>query len=125
MYRDFNDPGNNHSIIIDVRSKDISDESFLILNKLLEENSELKKILQQSPNFETAKKSLRKKVMDYITTQPTAFDYFNQDEGGRVSYDKLSWKDFAAIRILDYLNHEGMEFKDLNLRGKHIINTVL
>ncbi len=122
MYRDFNDPGNNHSVLIDVRSKEISDEAFLILNKLLDENTELKNILLQSSNFETAKKGLRKLVMDYLVNQQTAFDYFNEDEVGRSSYDQLSWKDFAAIRILDYLNHEGLEFEDLNLRGKHIIN---
>ena len=122
MYRDFNDPQNNHSILVDVRTKEISNESFILLNKILDENHELKNILFQSTNFDIAKKRIRKWVMDYLSTQPIALDYFHNDEGGKQSYDKLSWKDFAAIRILDYLNHEGIELEDLNLRGKHIIN---
>lgn len=123
MYRDFNDPANNHSVLIDVRSKEISAESLILLEKLLEENQELKKIFLYSSNFEIAKKSIRKWVMEYLNTQAVALDYFYQDIAGRENYDKLSWKDIAAIRILDYLNHEGVEFKDLNLRGKHIISS--
>ena len=72
MYRDFNDPGNNHSILVDVRSKDISDESFLILNKLLDENIKFKNILTQSDNFETAKKKLRKWIMESLSSHQRA-----------------------------------------------------
>jgi len=123
MYRDFNESGENKSVVLDVASREISEESLQLVNKLLEENTLLKSIILTSANFDIAKKSIRKWVFDYISNQAIAFDYFHNDAMGRQNYNQLSWKDFAAIRILDYLNHEGIEFEDLNLRGKHIINS--
>jgi len=122
MYRDFNETGDKQSVVLDVASREISEESLQLVNKLLQENERLKEIFLFSPSFELAKKQIRKWVMGYLSDQPTAFDYFHYDASGRKKFDQLSWKDFAAIRILDYLNHEGIEVKDLNLRGKHIIN---
>jgi len=36
--------------------------------------------------------------------------------------EKLSWQDYAAIRLLDYLDHAGIRVEDLNLRGKKAVS---
>ena len=33
-------------------------------------------------------------------------------------FEALKWHDYAAIRILDYIDHAGKEYIDLNLRGE-------
>ncbi len=45
----------------------------------------------------------------------------NREAIGR-GIEKLTWKDFAAIRILDYIDNAGREFDDLNLRGEKAIS---
>jgi lysine 2,3-aminomutase len=39
------------------------------------------------------------------------------DSQGIDALENLSWQDYAAIRILDYLDNAGRYFDDLNLRG--------
>ncbi|OQX72618.1 MAG: hypothetical protein B6D61_13485 [Bacteroidetes bacterium 4484_249] len=92
-----------------------------LINTILEENPKLNTILHEADNFETVKKELRKWVMDYLRNHSEALDYYRMDEKGRKCYEKLEWKDFAAIRIMDYLNNEGNEFEDKNIRGKNIV----
>ncbi|MCD4695722.1 MAG: KamA family protein [Bacteroidales bacterium] len=122
MYRDFSDPKNNR-VTVKVLENEISEESRQILNKIMEENPDLEHILLSADNFELARKGIRRWVTDYLELNQTAMDYYNKDATGREAYEQLSWKDFAAIRLLDYINHESIEYEDLNLRGKHIINS--
>ena len=46
-----------------------------------------------------------------------ALKFYKGKETGHKAFEALSWKDYAAIRILDYLDNAGREFVDLNLRG--------
>ncbi|MCF6249525.1 MAG: hypothetical protein L3J69_19545, partial [Desulfobacula sp.] len=41
---------------------------------------------------------------------------------GKSHLEKLRFKDYAAIRILDYIKHSGRQFKDLNLKGEIVEN---
>ena len=43
---------------------------------------------------------------------------FEEERAGRESFEALTWSDYAAIRILDYVKHAGREFEDQNLRGE-------
>lgn len=116
----------DHYIInSEIEEKKISRESKTILTKIFKESPRLKAILLRCDNLKNVKKEIRNYIMDYLNSREDALDYYNQDVKGREKYDKLSWKDVAAIRILDYINHEGEEFEDLNLRGKYILNNPL
>ncbi len=116
----------DHKIVNkEIESKKISRESKTILTKIFKESPRLKSIILHCENLETLKKEIRNFIMSYLNTREDALDYYNGDVKGREKYDKLTWKDIAAIRILDYINHEGEEFEDLNLRGKYIITNPL
>ena len=53
---------------------------------------------------------------------PDAYKFYKNEVNGREAFEKLEWKDFAAIRILDYIDNAGREFEDLNLRGELAIS---
>lgn len=107
---------------IGIFEKEISSESIQILERIFKENPVIEQILLSANNTEQAKNGIRKWVMDYLQTRDQALDYYKQDNTGRELYNQLNWRDFAAIRLLDYIDNEGKEYKDLNLRGEYIIN---
>ncbi len=108
-----------------IEERKIGKESRRILILLFKELPKLKEILLRSENLENVRKEIRCFVMDYLNTRQDALDYYNRDVKGREIFDKLSWKDVAAIRILDYVNYEGIEYQDLNLKGINIVNNPL
>ena len=121
MYRDIQYTKNNIANVA-IFENEISFEARKLLERLFEENPDIEHILLASNNVEQAKKGIRKWVLEYLQNRPVALDYYNGYTQGREAYNQLSWKDIAAIRILDYIDHEGNEYEDLNLRGEHIIN---
>lgn len=87
------------------------------LRKLLFENPLLAGVLKTSASPEAAGQGLRSWVMDYMADRPDALAYYRGSSKGRAALARLDWQDFAAIRILDYLDNAGRSYKDLNLRG--------
>ena len=61
---------------------------------------------------------LREWVLDELASRPEALRYYRREETGRETFEALGWSDYAAIRILDYVDNAGREFFDLNLRGR-------
>ncbi|MCD4732271.1 MAG: KamA family protein [Bacteroidales bacterium] len=108
---------NKHIAKFNAKNSKNKSKSVKLVNLILDENPALKTILQTADNFDIVKKELRKWVLDYLKNHPSALDYYEGNEKGRECYEKLEWKDFAAIRILDYLNNEGNEYEDKNLKG--------
>jgi len=88
------------------------------LNRLLKENTRLEQILLHSENLEDVRAAVRDWVMEYMNKRPDAYDFYRNKAKGRKAMEKLSWQDYAAIRLLDYLDHAGIKVEDLNLRGK-------
>lgn len=88
-----------------------------LLSQLFTESPHLHKILSASATMEEVKDSLRAWIMEYMDQRPQAFSFYQYKSHGREAMEQLNWRDYAAIRILDYLDHEGIEIKDLNLRG--------
>lgn len=99
----------------------ISVASRKIVKLLLVENPDIKKIFSDAPNFEAAKESFKQYVINKLNENPIAYEYakgnINEDD-----ISKLRWSDYAAIRILDYINNEGNAYEDLNLRGRKIVS---
>ena len=92
------------------------------LDHLLKENPLLNNLLQSSDNPADFSRMVREMAMDHMDKTPHALAYYRGEATGRKALERLEWKDYAAIRILDYLDHAGREYKDLNLRGKKVDN---
>jgi lysine 2,3-aminomutase len=100
----------------------INVRSHRLLNVLLRENPALEKILQYSKNETEALEGLRELVLTEFESRPSAMVVYRSEVHGSEAFRRLEWKDLAAIRILDYIDHAGMEYVDLNLRGEPAIN---
>ena len=107
----------NHfeSVTIDPRSQ-------RLVNIFLRENPELEEIFKGSDDEGELYASLRKWILDQIDDDSVALKYYSGEAEGRDAFKQLKWSEYAAIRILDYIDHEGMEYVDPNLRGERYYN---
>ncbi len=96
----------------------ISVKSHRLLKQLLKENPKLDEIMRNSRNETEALIGVRNWVLEDLKNNPDAYNYYKFKKTGISAFKKLKWKDYAAIRILDYIDNAGREFKDLNLRGE-------
>lgn len=53
---------------------------------------------------------------------PNAWTYYTKEDDDESSFFKLTWRMFAFIRIMDYLDHEGAAFTDGNLHGAAVVS---
>jgi len=95
----------------------ISVKSHKLLKNLLQENPQLEEIMQQSKNETEALIGMRNWVMEILKDNKNALAYYNREISGREAIDSLKWQDYAAIRLLDYIDNADREFEDLNIRG--------
>ena len=91
-----------------------------IIQKIMKENSFLIRVFKSSDTYEEAKNRLRYWLTDYYKSHRRAFEFYKNDTPE--TFDKLSWQDYAAIRLTDYLDNEGRYFKDPNSGGEPIRN---
>ncbi len=96
----------------------INVKSHRLLEKLLKENPKLEEIMTRARNETEALVGVRKWVLEILETSPDALAFYKSDHADQESFEKLQWRDFAAIRILDYIDNAGREFRDKNLRGE-------
>jgi len=100
----------------------ISVKSHMLLRKLLKENPILDEIMRNARNETEALIGVRNWILQELKIHKDAYKFYKRDAIGREAFEKLKWKDFAAIRILDYIDNAGREFDDLNLRGEKAIS---
>jgi len=93
-----------------------------IVQQILSENPVIKDIFEHAEDVTEIYASLRKWVLDELEENSNALQYYSEEVSGRDIFLKLNWKDYAAIRILDFIDHEGMEYEDPNLRGEKYYN---
>ena len=96
----------------------ITVKSHRLLQGLLNENPQLEEIMRKAMNETEALVGLRNWVLDEIRDRPAALAYYASEHPTREDFQALEWKDFPAIRILDYIDNAGREFEDPNLRGE-------
>ncbi len=89
-----------------------------LLQSLLNENPHLEEIMRKAMNETEALVGVRNWVLDEIRDRPAALAFYASEHPTREDFHALEWRDFAAIRILDYIDNAGRDFKDLNLRGE-------
>jgi lysine 2,3-aminomutase len=96
----------------------ITVKSHRLLHRLLAENPKLEEIMRKAMNETEALVGVRNWVLDEIRDRPGALAFYASEHPDRKDFQVLEWRDFAAIRILDYIDNAGREFQDLNLRGE-------
>ncbi len=105
-------------IAIDVRSHKL-------LKQLLHENPEFEEILRNSKNETEVVEGVREWIEKNLKDQKDAFRFYHARHSTRELFDKLEWRDYAIIRILEYIDHAGKEYPDLNLRGEIAVSNPL
>jgi lysine 2,3-aminomutase len=98
-------------------------KSHRLLKTLLKENPKLEEIMRNSKNEIEARIGIREWVLEELRQRPQALAFYEGTVGGREAFEALSWSDYAAIRLLDYADHAGRQFEDLNLRGAIAVST--
>ncbi len=93
-----------------------------VLKELLKENPVLEEIMRNARNETEALVGVKDWVTGILESRPDAYSFYKGEASGREAFEKLEWKDFAAIRILDYIDHAGRSYEDLNLRGEQAVN---
>ncbi len=94
-----------------------------MLRTLLKENPKLEEIMRNSKNEVEASVGVREWVLDELQVRPQALAYYENTQNDRQAFEALNWSDYAAIRLLDYIDNAGREFVDLNLRGEVAVTT--
>lgn len=95
----------------------ISINSNRLLQQLLKENKKLKEILLNSENVDEVKLKIKNWVFTIYGEKSNAIEFYRNKQKGREAYEKLSWPEVAAIRLLDYIDNSGNEYTDYNIRG--------
>lgn len=95
----------------------INVKSHRILQQFSKENPDIISLLREANDKEEALEAMRQWIMPYFENNKTAWDYYNGKISGREAFDQLSWPDYGAIRLMDYIQHAGRIFEDLNLGG--------
>ncbi|MEX1300559.1 MAG: hypothetical protein AB1Z16_00235 [Desulfotignum sp.] len=97
-------------------------KAYKLMQQLLEENPGLNDIVCNPGTLRQTKKKLKKWALDVLCENKEAYAYFIRKKIGNRQLAKLRSRDFAAIRILDYIEHSGRKFEDLNLKGELVEN---
>jgi lysine 2,3-aminomutase len=96
----------------------ITVKSHRLLQRLLNENPPLEGIMRRAMNETEALVGVRNWVLDEVRNRAACLAFYASEHPSREDFQALEWKDYAAIRILDYIDNAGREFRDLNLRGE-------
>ncbi len=96
----------------------ISVRSHRLLRVLLRENPMLETIMRESKNEIEAQLGVKNWIHSEHGSRKDAFRFQTDMVTRLENFEKLSWNDYAIIRILDYIDHAGIEYPDRNLRGE-------
>ncbi|HER08179.1 MAG TPA: KamA family protein [Bacteroides sp.] len=103
----------------------ISVRSHKLLKQLLSENPEFEEILRNSKNETEVVVGVREWIEKNLKDRKNAFKFYHARHATRELFEKLEWRDYAIIRMLDYIDHAGIEYPDLNLRGEIAVSNPL
>jgi lysine 2,3-aminomutase len=87
---------------------------------IMKENPFLKAIFKTSETYDDAKGQLRQWLLDYFEGHTAAYNYY--ENADHEAYLKLKWEDYAAIRLMDYLDHDSMTIPDPNHSNETIVS---
>ncbi|MFV0267867.1 MAG: KamA family radical SAM protein, partial [Draconibacterium sp.] len=94
-----------------------------LLRTLLNENPVLEKILLTAATRKEALTAVRNWILPKLKRNSAAERFYYSQKTNPELYDLLNWEDFAAIRILDYLDHTGEQYADQNIHGEMAVSS--
>jgi lysine 2,3-aminomutase len=100
----------------------INVKSHRLLQQLLAENPKLEEIMRKAKNETEALVGVRNWVLEEMQRSSAALAFYQAEHPSREAFESLEWREYAAIRILDYVDNAGREFTDLNLRGEMAVS---
>jgi lysine 2,3-aminomutase len=98
----------------------ISVKSHKLLKQLLGENPELEEIMRNSENEVEALLGVKNWITSFLQDSPEVASFLENGKGK--AFESLKWRDYAIVRLLDYVDSAGREVEDLNLRGELAIS---
>lgn len=96
----------------------IDNRSRLLVRLLAVENPWLKELLERSASPDEFMVELRAEVMRKLGPASYATRFYLGEVFNKRPYDRLNAMEIAAIRLLDYLDHAGERYPDLNRKGE-------
>jgi len=94
-----------------------------IVNKILIENPDIGLIFNSSETSLEARLKLREWVMKYLNKNPHTKNYYLKKARGHTALKRISFRDYAAIRLMDYLDNEGRHCSDPNEKNISITSS--
>lgn len=88
-----------------------------LLGRLLYHNPRLDEIMRNSVNEIEAREGVRSWVLEELKARPYVLAFRSGEHPRENTLGQLQWNDFAAIRLLDYIDNANRRFPDHNLRG--------
>lgn len=92
-----------------------------ILLTILEENPLLERILRKSKDAKEVMEQVKNWVLPKLKKNPAAEAFYKGKNHDHELFLQLNWEDFAAIRLLDYIDHAGETYPDQNIHGEMAI----
>lgn len=100
----------------------ISPRANRLLTQLLDENPEFAEIIKNTVSPAEANKRTYEWVINWLADgHDLAMEFFQYRISGHEAFTKLTWKETAAIRLLDYVNNAGRIFENLNKQIKQSV----
>ena len=96
----------------------ITIRSHRLLKILMKENPKLEEIMMNSVNETEMMSGVKDWIESSFLDRKTVRAFYNSEHPTRELFEKLEWRDYAIIRLMDYLRFAGIQFKDLNIRGE-------
>jgi len=100
----------------------LSDFSNKIIYEIIEENKDIGDIFNNSENEKELLNKLEGLAQSILAENHFAEEFYTNTQSGRKYFEKLRWKDFAAIRLLDYIKYSGESYSDPNQSDELVIN---
>ncbi|NOZ45641.1 MAG: KamA family protein [Chlorobi bacterium] len=92
-----------------------------VLNQLLNENKKLKEIILNANSAEEVNLKLKNWVYSFYREGSNTILFSEARKIDKDAFNKLTWQEVAALRILDYINYAGNEYGDPNLTGENAV----
>ncbi|GAB4313024.1 MAG: hypothetical protein Kow00127_03840 [Bacteroidales bacterium] len=122
MYREFSEKYKFGQSKFSHFQQELTEESIVLVNKIVEENRWLKKLIESSSDFPEFLSVLRRQILSFLENSETALQYYKGEAEGHHVVEQLEWREIAAIRLLDFMDNEGLILKDGNLQGNEIVS---
>jgi lysine 2,3-aminomutase len=93
-----------------------------IVYTILIENPEIREIFESSETSLEARLKFREWMMELLNKNPHTKSYYLKKARGLAALKRISFRDYAIIRLMDYLDNEGRHCPDPNQHNISIAN---